>query len=96
MDINNVKQVMKEKKITQLELSNLSGIPLQTLKCIFTGRTPNPRIDTVEAIEKALGLKSEQPQEVSPKVKELVDLLMQFDDKALEDALSVIKIIAKK
>lgn len=96
MDINNVKQVMKEKKITQLELSNLSGIPLQTLKCIFTGRTPNPRIDTVEAIEKALGLKSEQPQEVSPKVKELVNLLMQFDDKALEDALSVIKIIAKK
>lgn len=96
MDINYVKQVMKEKKITQIQLSELSGIPIQTLRKIFAGYTPNPRIDTVDAIEKALGLKSEQPQEVSPKVKELVNLLMQFDDKALEDALSVIKIIAKK
>ena len=47
---------MKEKKITQLELSKLAGVPLQTLKCILIGRTQFPRIDTVEAIEKALGI----------------------------------------
>lgn len=56
MDINKIKQVMKEKKITQLQLSKITGIPLQTIKCILIGRTKFPRIDTVDAIEKALGL----------------------------------------
>lgn len=56
MDIEKIKQVMKDKKITQLRLSEMTGIPLQTIKCILIGRTKFPRIDTVESIEKALGL----------------------------------------
>lgn len=95
MDIEYVKTIMKDKKITQIELSELSGIPIQTLRKIFAGYTPNPRIDTVEAIEKALGITNEQ-MDISPKTKEIVDLLMLLDDSQLDDALSVIKIIAKK
>ncbi len=56
MDINNIKSIMKFKKITQNDLSEITGVPLQTIKCILTGRTKFPRIDTVEAIERALGL----------------------------------------
>lgn len=56
MDIKYVKKVTKEKKITQLELSKLAGVPIQTIQNIFSGNTQNPRIDTVEAIEKALGI----------------------------------------
>lgn len=59
MDIEQLKKVMKEKGITQIELAKLSGVPLQTLRYIFSGRTPNPRIDTMQAIEKALGLNQE-------------------------------------
>lgn len=96
MDILLWKQKKKELKLTNQGISDISGVPKRTVEDIFAGVTKFPRSDTVDAIEKALGLKIEQPQEVSPKVKELVNLLMQFDDKALEDALSVIKIIAKK
>ncbi len=56
MDIEHIKKIMKEKKITQNYLSEITQIPLQTIKCIMSGRTKYPRIDTVEAIEKALGI----------------------------------------
>lgn len=56
MNIQEIKEKMKSRGITQIKLSELSGIPLQTLRKIFAGITPTPRIDTVEAIEKALTL----------------------------------------
>ena len=57
MNILEIKHFMKTKKITQIELAEKSGIPLQTLRGIFSGKTLNPRIDTMQAIENALGLK---------------------------------------
>ena len=56
MDLEKMRTVMKQKKITQKDLSKLSNVPIQTIKYILTGRTPNPRTDTAEAIEKALEL----------------------------------------
>ncbi len=46
----------KEQKITLDILSEKSGIALSTIKEIFRGKTLTPRIDTVQAIERALGL----------------------------------------
>ena len=51
-----IKHYMKSNKITYEELSKKADIPIGTLKSIFSGRTPNPRIDTMQAIEKALGV----------------------------------------
>ncbi|AWW06121.1 MAG: helix-turn-helix XRE-family like protein [Caudoviricetes sp.] len=56
MQISEMKIYMKQNKITYDELSDKSGIPIGTIKSIFSGRTPNPRVDTVQAIERALGL----------------------------------------
>lgn len=56
MEIAEIKQYLRARKITYEELSTRSSIPIGTLKSIFSGRTPNPRIDTVQAIERALGL----------------------------------------
>lgn len=95
MDINYVKQVMKEKKITQIQLSELSGIPIQTLRKIFAGYTPNPRIDTVEAIEKALGIKDQELQ-LSPEKQELVDLILQMDEESLKEALTILNYVTNK
>lgn len=36
-------------------ISNLSGIPESTVKNIFTGKTEDPRFETVSAIIKAMG-----------------------------------------
>lgn len=56
MQIVEIKSYLKKRKITYETLSDKSGIPLGTLKSIFSGRTPNPRLDTMQAIENALGL----------------------------------------
>lgn len=61
MEISEIKALMKQKKITQLQLSEMTGVPIQTLRYIFTGRTLHPRIDTMQAIEKALGLADSSP-----------------------------------
>lgn len=61
MQINEIKLYLKKQKITYEELSLKSNIPIGTLKSIFSGRTPNPRIDTVKAIERALGINANKP-----------------------------------
>ena len=57
LTIDEIKTYMKKNKITQIELSEKSGIPLQSLRHIFCGHVKNPRIDTMQAIENALGIK---------------------------------------
>lgn len=59
MDIEYLKKVKKEKKITLDEISAKSGIPKRTIEDIFRGATKNPRIDTMQAIERALGIEEE-------------------------------------
>ena len=95
MDIELWKARKKELKLTFEDLSNKTELSVRTLKSLFTGERANATTFTVQAIEKALGITNKQ-RDVSPKTKEIVDLLMQLDDSQLNDALSVIKIIAKK
>ncbi len=56
MQVAEIKAYLKKQKITYEDLSQKSGISIGTLKSIFSGRTPNPRIDTIQTIEKALDL----------------------------------------
>lgn len=51
----NIRRIMKEKKIGNKALSELSGIPLGTLNKIIYGDTSNPTLDSMQAIAKALG-----------------------------------------
>ena len=43
-------------KLKYDEIAERSNIPKGTIQNIFAGYIPNPRIDTVQAIERALGL----------------------------------------
>ena len=58
MTVKEIKEFMRINKITQVELSEKSGLPLQTIRNIFSNPTRNPRIDTMQAIENALGFVS--------------------------------------
>ena len=58
MDVSYIKRRLKELKMTYPELSAKSNVPLNTIKSIMSGKTPRPRIDTVRAIETALGLQT--------------------------------------
>lgn len=58
MDLKYLNEAKKAKKMTLLQIAELSGIPKRTVDDIFSGKTLNPRIDTLQAIEKALGLEN--------------------------------------
>ena len=49
-------QALKDEKgLTYTEIAELSGVPEQTVKRIFTGNTPNPSVETMAPIVSALG-----------------------------------------
>ena len=70
MDLEKWKRIKKEKKLTFDALAEKSNIPKRTLEDIFSGRTVEPRITTVEAIERALGLNQPQIQK-DPVIKDM-------------------------
>lgn len=63
MDLSKWKSIKKQQKITFDELSEKSGIPKRTLEDIFAGRTTDPRVTTVKAIERALGIEEKTPSD---------------------------------
>ena len=95
MDIEELKKIKKEKKLTLADISNLSGIPKRTVDDIFSGKTQNPRIDTMEAIEKALGIEDKPVVELSPIKKELIEIISQLSEENVIKALEILKVINK-
>ena len=88
MDIQSTKSYLKSNKITYEQLSERSGIPLNTLKNIFSGRTPNPRIDTMQAIEEALELN--RPMQFTEKEKAL-GVVTEYKEKLSEDEMELLE-----
>ncbi len=96
MDIELIRKVMKERKMTQQDLSNITGVPLQTIKYIFTGRTLYPRIDTVQAIEKALGLDRESSTDISQEEKNFLLAFRQLTEEEKKEFFNIANFILAK
>ena len=62
MTILEIKQYLKDHKMTYKDLSEKCNVPESTLKNLFSGATKNPRIDTMQAIECALNIADDAPQ----------------------------------
>lgn len=56
MEIQAIKNYMKEHKITYDELAQRTGLSKSCITKIFGGYAKYPRVDTMQAIERALGL----------------------------------------
>jgi len=52
----NIKKLRQEKGISQDRLSKLADLSLNTIVTIEAGNNPNPTIETLEKIAKALGV----------------------------------------
>ena len=52
----NIKRLRKEMNISQDKLSKLADVSFHTITKIESGDTPNPTVDTVKKIAKALGV----------------------------------------
>ena len=96
MEIKEIKQYLKAKKITYEELSARSSIPIGTLKSIFSGRTTNPRIDTIQAIERALGLTEWTAEEKALGVGEHAVVLSPEETEWLELRSEIIRTHGKE
>lgn len=75
----------KEKKISFNELSQLSGLPKSTLEKVLFEITPHPRIDTVQAIERALGIDKQPTAPISNEITEERLQALGFDLTAISD-----------
>lgn len=94
MDLELWKQTKKEKRLTLQDISDLSGIPKRTVDAIFVGKTPNPRIDTVEAIEKALGINQEP--KVTSAQSELFELINSMNEEELAELNQIVDYVISK
>lgn len=104
MTIEEIKIYMKKNKITYQELSDMSNIPITTLKDIFRGAIKNPRIDTFNAIETALGLnkKNAETMALNRIIQDLQNAGLTEErynamtEEQRQDFLQLVKIMTKK
>lgn len=94
MEINTLKTIKKQKKLSYKDISKLSGIPENTIIDIFLQRTKNPRIDTITAIEKALGIEQAQSNksiELNEEETELINLYRELPKTLKRGVIEFIK-----
>lgn len=82
MNVEQLKKAKKEQHITYEQLSKTSGVPLSTIYDLFRGVTVAPRVDTVEAIERALGINSfKSTHTLSEQEREIISMYRKLPDK---------------
>lgn len=74
MNLELWKKIKKEKKLTIEQIAKAANLPKGSVQNIFCGYVPNPRSDTVEAIERALGLYTSPQIKNDPVIKDEVEL----------------------
>ena len=98
--IQEIKDFMKANNITYQQLCDDSGIPLNTIKNIFRGKTQHPRIDTMQAIERALGLDGEKEKAPAPELtdgeRELFELISQLTEQEIDELSNFVDFILSK
>lgn len=96
MDIEYLKNRKKQIKMTLDELSLKSGIPKRTIEDIFRGSTKHPRIDTLQAIERALGIETKNPPDnLSGGAAEWMELYNTLTDENKDLLVSMVKVFAE-
>ena len=109
MDINIYKKILKEKGMTYEDLSKKTGLSLGCIKRIMAGIARYPRIDTIEAIENALGISSDiTPEEraagvtatkkvsITPIEEDMLEVFRKVGIKHGESAQQAIITVAEK
>ena len=102
MDIQFIKDELKKRKITYPKLAEMTGLSISTITKIFGGYAKYPRMDTMEAIERALGLSEDvsinsdsKGYEPSEKEKRLLDafraLIPSLQDYLIETAEKLVQ-----
>lgn len=87
--------IRKKKNLSIKELAEKANLPKSTVEKILFGIVKHPRIDTMQMIEKALGIENE-PAEISESNKNLLELLSQLTDEEVDELSNYIDFIISK
>lgn len=95
IDLELWKAKRKELDIDYQTLADQAEVSLNTIKNIFRGATADPRIETVQRIERALGIEEEKTSpEYTEEELQLFELIKQLPNKeAIEQAKSYLQFI---
>lgn len=98
MILTKMQALKDETKMTYQDIADKSGVPISTVKRIFSGRTPDPGVTTVIAIVEAMGgsaddiqstpLNSDDGEHISPKS---IEQLCAVYERSLRDKNRLIK-----
>ena len=105
MDLEVLRQLKKQRKMTNKQLSQASGVPLGTVNKLMSGVTDNPKLPTVQAIARALGTTVDgiagdagavdgaavpcQGSILSPREERLLTLVRSLDERGVDTVFSV-------
>lgn len=96
MDLQLWKKKRKELKLNYEDLAKLANVSKRTIEDIFRGYTTSPRIDTVEAIEKALGINQEPKENLKNIPIAMYDGLESLNEEQMQDVMKYIEFIKAK
>lgn len=99
LDLPLYKRIKKEKKMTIADIAAAANLPKGTVQNIFCGYIPHPRIDTIKAIEYALGIEKPQTEFVlcdTESLKDLSDEDLQLIRSTLKTLVTELKERKKK
>lgn len=106
MNLELWKKIKKEKKLTIEQIAKAANLPKGSVQNIFCGYVPNPRTDTVEAIERALGINekgspAEQesvkiPDALKPYQVAFFDGIDGLSEESMKDILKYIEFVKEK
>lgn len=96
MNLELWKQKKKELKLTIADISTKANLPKGTVQNIFCGYIPNPRTDTVEAIEKALGLDKQFVPDVSIEEKAFFEAFRKLTEEEKKEFFNIANFILSK
>lgn len=97
MNIEEIKTYMKQHKISYEKLAEMTGLSVSTITKIFGGFAKYPRVDTMQAIERALGL-SNGENNPTPSLTESEETLLRYfrtlSDELQGVALETVRLLA--
>lgn len=97
MDLQLWKKRKKELNLSFEELAEITQISIRQLYYIFGGKAKNPGFETVDRIEKALGIeKTPSDEELSEGERELMEMVSQLTDEEIREIAQFIEFLVSK
>ena len=78
MSIENIRLIMKSKKMRAFDLAEASGVPIDTLTKILAGTTMDPRLSTIKAIAEALECSIDEFSDKEPEIKDELEEYLEM------------------